>query len=149
MVLGFIRLTVLICALACCASASAESPYIKLLKSGRLPAERLPTIIGLVAKQGEAEDLSYLLERATAADVKAEEQSILRDGLAEAAATRNLKPSGDLSALKRLLSAESAKSRLAALKLAGLWKLESLAGDIEKLATDSKSSAAVRKAAIE
>lgn len=130
--------------------AHAQSPYVKFLQSGRVPPERMGAVLALIAKNGSAEDLGYVLEQTTKADgFPASAKPAALDALWEAATTRNIKPSGDLTVLKSLLTGDaSAATKLTALKLAGLWKVADLAGDIEALATSKDSSPTVRKAAL-
>jgi putative heme-binding domain-containing protein len=139
-----------IIALLSCATARAESPYVKFLKSGRVPPERMGAVLSLIAKNGDADDLRYVLEQTTAADgFPAEVKPAALDTLWEAATTRNIKPSGDLTVLKSLLTGDaSAASKLTALKLVGLWKVTELGSDIEALAVNPKTPPAVRKAAL-
>ena len=133
--------------------ARAESTYVKFLKAGKVPPERMGAILGLIAKNGEADDLAYVLERATKADgFPVEIKPLAFDALLSAATDRNLKPAGDLSALTAIIAnadAKLAKTRLTAVKLAGLWKVAAVAGDLEKLATAKEASPALRTAAIE
>jgi putative heme-binding domain-containing protein len=132
--------------------ALAESPYVKFLKSGRVPPERMAGVLGLIAKNGDPDDLAYVLEQATKKEgFPAEAKPAALEALLEAATTRNLKPSGDLAVLKELLDdtdAKHAAARATALKLIGLWKVEAAAGDIAKLLGDKNTSAALRQQAL-
>ena len=109
--------------------ASSDSTYVKLLK--KAPESRLGTIIEVVGKRGNAADLAYLLDRATTADPSGFASTPRRqalDALAEAASTRNLRPSTDLGPLNRLIAVGDPvdpATCASALRLAGTWQLES------------------------
>jgi putative heme-binding domain-containing protein len=117
-----------------------DSPMVKLLKSKRVPEDRLGAVVELIGKRGTADDLTFIYEQTIAQDgfpgpvrVKALE------ALAGAAANRNLKPAGDLEKLLPLLYGAASPSESAvgkaAVRLAGLWKLQTAGkalGDIAR-----------------
>ena len=130
----------------------ADSPLIRLLKSGRIPEERQPQIIAKIGQLGSAEDLAFLFDRA--ADPKGFSPSIRAkalDSLAVSALTRKgLKPTGDLGRIGTLLASETdPASRLAAIRLAGLWKVEAASGGLRQILDETSSDDVARIAAIE
>ena len=106
-----------------------ESTYVKLLK--KAPDARLGTIIEAVGKRGTADDLAYLLDRSTSAEPTAFAGPSRRqalEALGVAASTRNLRPTGDLDRLNRLIELETKvdpATRATAIRLAGTWRLAS------------------------
>ncbi|MBL9122555.1 MAG: hypothetical protein JNG90_02910, partial [Planctomycetaceae bacterium] len=44
--------------------AQDAAPLVRMLKSGRLPPERIGNVLNLVFQRGNAEDLGYLFARA-------------------------------------------------------------------------------------
>ncbi len=56
-VLGFVLI-------ATAPAPADDSPLVKLLKSGRVPEERLPAMLDKIGKRGSAADLGYLFDRA-------------------------------------------------------------------------------------
>ena len=77
---------------------------------------------------------------------------IALDGLAEAAQTRKVKPTGDLSALADLVKenkATDAPTRLGALRLAGTWQVESMRSELTKLVLAKTTEPSVRQAAVD
>lgn len=131
------------------ALAQDAAPLVRMLKSGRLPPERIGNVLGLVFQRGNAEDLAYIFERAVQPDGFPPDSRIAAlDGLAAAAATRKVQPHFDATALGKLIADESTPLRLAALRLAGTWHAESLAGPLEQIATDDKASEEIRRTAI-
>ena len=126
----------------------------KLLESGRVPAERQGTIVEMICTRGEADDLAFvfkLVEQPGALQPEVRRKVI--ELLAEAATTRKVKPSGDLSGLAKLISGEQATSdrrlQLAAVRLAAAWKLASVEEPLRAIATDGKGAASLRQAALE
>ena len=109
--------------------SASESNYVKLLK--KAPEARLGTIIEVVGKRGDAQDLAYLLDRTTTNEPTAfagVPQLQALDALGLAASTRNLQPVGDLDRLNRLIAVETTidpANRASAIRLAGTWRLAS------------------------
>ena len=68
--------------------------------------------------------------------------------LSDAARLRKAKPDGDLAALGSLLKSDNQKLRVAALQLAGVWKLAALSPQLVQVGGDAKSSPDERAAAL-
>lgn len=132
--------------------AKSESPLVRLLKSGRAPEERQRTIIDMIGKRGGAVDLTYLFDRAAGHDgfSPAMRRKAL-DALAQAAMARQVKPEGPLDRLGPLITAQGtpAETRLAAIRLAGLWKVEALRDALRAIAEAPDAGTAQRAAALE
>lgn len=147
----------------CCAPSALFAQgdaTTRLLKSGRLPPERLGTVLNLVFQRGGAEDLAYVYSQAVKSDAwPADVRRQALEGLATAAQTRKITPDVPLAELSGLIAAadksptateaKDAELRLAALRLAGAWKAASLAPAIADLATNAATSDAIRQAALE
>jgi len=123
------------------AQTKSDSPMVKLLKSKRVPEERLGTILELIGKRGTADDLAYIYEQAISTEGFAPTIRIKAfDALAEASANRNLKPPRDLEKLVPLVRGAAGGSDAAgakpAIRLAGLWKLD---GAVDALAAVARS----------
>src|SRR5262245_62019905 len=113
---------------------ASDSPLVKLLKSGRVPEARQGTIIEMIGKRGTVDDLDYIYQQALAGHFSPAIRVKALDALAEAALTRDLKPAQDRGKLIALLAATASRAgsggeEEAAVRLAGLWKLEA-AGDV-------------------
>ena len=111
-----------------------ESPAVRLLKSGKVPPERLGTVIGIVGRQGTASDFSVLLEKAT--DPKAFPRDIrikALDTLADAAANRKIIPDKNREALLQVLPEPGQPGDIALTKAAIrniiAWKLDQARSD--------------------
>ena len=130
---------------------SPVAPFLKLLASGRVPAERQPLILENICKRGTADDLAVVLERiltdeTTTDDLK---QSVL-GWLTDAATTRKVKPSGDLAGIAKLITAsKSAKLQLAAVKLAGEWQVAGIGDALAQLAQSETASPQLQEAAMQ
>lgn len=128
----------------------AGDALMRLLKAGKLPPERLPSVIEMVSRRGDAADLGYLFEQVTkeggwTGDAAA---AALR-GLTEAAENRKLKPAGDLSRLAVLFNPEQPELvRDQAIRLAGLWKVPELAKSLQVVALSEASPAGMRADAL-
>jgi len=108
----------------------------------------------MICTRGEPDDLAVPFNMLTKPGaLSPESQRKVLELLTDAATTRNVKPSGDLSPLARMIDhPESAKDRrlaAAAIRLAGVWKLMEANASVAKLATGDKTNAALRQAAID
>ncbi len=145
-----LRLLVLLCITATTTASADDSPLVKLLKSGRVPEARLPAMIDQIGKRGSEADLGYVFERAV--DPKgfpAVARLKALDALAEAALTRKLRPEGDLARLGAILRGKDDAARLAAARLAGLWKVEALGEPLGDLAGAADTHATLRATALD
>lgn len=125
-----------------------ESPAVRLLKSGKVPAERLGTVFSILSRNGNAADLAVLLEKAV--DPKAFPPDIrvkAFETLADAAANRKLQPAGNKDLILSALPQPGQKIDLALFRsvmrnitawkvaaagkpLAGLARADSLPDDV-------------------
>jgi putative heme-binding domain-containing protein len=129
---------------------SAVGPLLKLYRSGKLPAERQPAVIEMICTRGNEHDLRVVLDKllepmgmSPSAQVKA------MVGLTDAAATRKVKPAGDLDPLAKLLEETEPVARLAAVRLAAACGVTSAGPRLRQLAQATESSPELRKAAIQ
>ena len=117
-----------------------DSPLVKLLKSGRVPEARQGTIVDMIGKRGTAGDLAFLFQQVISPDgFSAPIKLKALEALAEAASNRNLRPAKDArqaghAASGRLRLDRNQAFEKAAVRLAGLWKLEAAADALGALA---------------
>lgn len=133
---------------------SAVPAIMNLLKSGRLPKTRVGTVVELICKQGNAEDLGYVFDETMKPDAYTLETRIAAlNSLAEATVARKVKPQGNLAKLAGLIRAETTKEQRplqrAAIKLSGLWKVAAASEKLQQLALNSKSEMDLRRDAID
>jgi putative heme-binding domain-containing protein len=135
------------------AQESAVAPLMKLLQSGRLPAERQGTVVEMIVKRGNANDLGFVFQQLQKPDgfTPAVRQQVL-DWLADAAVTRKVLPAGDLSTLGKLITDDAAQKDPALLsatiRLASIWKVKSISSELKELAGSDKASEELQRAAI-
>ncbi|HTU26997.1 MAG TPA: hypothetical protein VMF30_16440, partial [Pirellulales bacterium] len=130
-------------------AASPAGPLVTMFQAGRVPAERAGTIIEMIGKRGNGDDLAFLLQMAASDKYDAAARSAALEALLEAATSRNVKPSGDLGALRTLLAPAVAnqRHRFVAVRLAGLWHVTPLADALAAIALDDKANPPLRQAA--
>jgi putative heme-binding domain-containing protein len=121
-----------------------ESPAVRLLKSGKVPPERLGTVIGIVGRQGTASDFSVILEKAT--DPKPFPRDIrikALETLADAAANRKIIPDKNREGLLQVLPEPGQAGDIALIKAAIrniiAWKLDQASPKLEAIAKAPKS----------
>lgn len=129
---------------------SAVGPVLKLFQSGRLPAERQPTVVEMICNRGNEHDLRIIFDKIVTPDgFPADLRMKAMGWLSEAATTRKVKPAGDLQALDQLVSAKEPALQMAAIKLAATWKVAAIAPALQSLATNSQTAPALQVAAID
>ncbi len=129
----------------------AGDALMRLLKSGKLPPERLPAVVEMVGRRGDAADLGYLFEQVTRDDGWDGETAVTAlEGLAAAAENRKLKPQGDLTRLRVLFEPDRpADVKALAVRLAGLWQVPELAEPLQDIVRSPESTAPARAAALQ
>jgi putative heme-binding domain-containing protein len=132
------------------AQAQGAAAMIKLLESGRLPPERQAAVVKLACERGDAAELAYLFEQTLRPEgFGAEARTVALEGLAAAAENRKEKPAGDLSALTALLSPKQTPTvQRQAVRLAGLWGVESLAPALDVLVRSPQTADELRADAL-
>lgn len=133
---------------------SAVGPLMKLFQSGRLPADRQGTVAEMICNRGNEHDLRVVFDKVVQPMGFPPELQLKAIGwLVDAAKTRKVKPAGDLSAIEKLVSAHAPTKnpvlQLAAIKLAATWKVPAISDELQHLATDPKTDAALQRTAID
>ena len=120
---------------------------MNLLKSGKVPPERLGPVLEIVCVRGNPAELAYVLDRVLEPDAfpPAVRSDVLHK-LADAAVTRKVIPEGDLSGVAELLASDDPQLREAAIELAGLWKVEAALASLAELAGNEQATLATRSA---
>jgi putative heme-binding domain-containing protein len=132
------------------APPSPAAGMMRLLKSGRVPPERLGPILELICSRGNADDLAYVYGEVLKPDAYPQPLRIdVLNRLADAARTRKVVPGGDLTGIAGLLSSDDPRLKLAAVELAGLWHVATAAEALEALALDTDTAPELRAAVLE
>ncbi|MFM7317986.1 MAG: hypothetical protein ACKO5E_13660 [bacterium] len=130
-----------------------ESPAVRLLKSGKVPPERLGTVFSILSRNGNAADLAVLLEKAAdpaafPADIRAK----AFETLADAAANRKVVPAGNLEAILKVLPQQGQKTDTAlfrsVMRNITAWKLTAAGKPLAELARSNKVADDVRSEAM-
>jgi len=148
--MGRVLLGVLLMAAAVCAAEpSGAGAVMNLLKSGKVPPQRLGPVLEIVCTRGNPQELAFVLERVLQPDAfpTAVRVDVLKK-LEDAASTRKVIPDGDLSGIAGLLASEDTDLREAAIELCGVWKVAAAVEPLSALAADGRISAATRTAAL-
>ncbi|MCE9606684.1 MAG: c-type cytochrome [Planctomycetia bacterium] len=134
-------------------SSSSVAPLLRLLQSGKLPAARKGTVVEMICSRGEPDDLAVVLKQTIAGDYDAALSTKVLQLLTDAAVVRKVKPAGDLSVVEKLLQPaageQSDEVRLAAVRLAGIWKVASAADELRAIVADETLKEALRNAAVD
>ncbi len=128
--------------------ASNSSPLMKLLKSGRIPASRQGTIIELICRKGNQDDLGYIWEQTVNNNFKGETKEKALLSLRDAFQNRKIIPAGSLNGISDLIDSQPPINQVA-VELAGLWKVSSAAKKLQKLASSPKTKSKLRTAAVD
>ncbi len=130
-----------------------ESPAVRLLKSGKVPAERLGTVFSILGRQGNAADLAILLEKAV--DPKAFPKEIrvkAFETLADAAANRKVQPAGNKELILQVLPKPGEKNDAAlfqsVLRNIVAWKITAAGKPLAELAKSDQTPVETRAEAM-
>ncbi|MGL4554051.1 MAG: DUF7133 domain-containing protein, partial [Gemmataceae bacterium] len=133
-------------ALEALGSEKVIGPLVGLLRGGKLTADREVSLTAVLARVGGPNELSLVLARAADAKLTPVQRVGLLQALIAAAQDRNATPA-DRTPLTALLAADG-EGRPAAVRLAGLWKMEGQRAALSALARDAKGAEAGRLAAV-
>ena len=137
-------------ALRAAGSRAAARPLVDLLRAGKLPHDRVADVLTLIADTGGPQELGLVFDTALApASVDRERQTQLLGSLERAVRQGKPRPAGELRRLGSLFGVEDDRLRALAIRLAGLWKVDSLRPRVLDQARATAGSDAVRQAAIE
>jgi len=128
--------------------AQAGQVLEKLLGDRGVPRDGSGPWIEIIGAAGSRQELRRLFDLLMLGEFA--EPAALRvfNALNDAARIRNTRPTGDLSELRQLIQSTNAPIRVAALQLAGVWKLGALRSDLLQVVGNSSSPANERVAAL-
>lgn len=132
------------------AAAQGSAALVRLLKGGKLPAERVPAIIETICDRGEAADLAFVFEQVCKTEGLAPAARLKGlNGLAKAARTRKIQPDVDANKLIELFNDDDAAVPLAAIRLAAAWKAVAAIDRLQAATTDESATDDLRQAALD
>jgi putative heme-binding domain-containing protein len=129
--------------------AKATAVLGKLLDRRPLTREGRGPWIELIGRSGTPTDLRRLYDQTIASGFDDTATVRALAAMGESARLRQIRPSGDITTLAKLLDHAPEPVRLAAVRLAGGWHLAEVAPRILRLATDRANPPAERIAAID
>ena len=126
---------------------------MRLLEGGQVAPERRAVLVEAICRRGGAADLKAIWDKVLKPDTFAAElRREALEWLGEAATTRKVKPTGNLSTLGELLNGPATKDpalRQEVIRLAGAWKVSALARALQAMAVSDTEGPGVRQAALE
>jgi len=132
--------TKLLYALKASDNPASLAPLMELLIADKIPAARLNEALVLITRFAGPEQARVLFDRAVA---RPDDRDALLSTLVTISEKRNVVPRGDLSGLETLFESPQA------LKLAGLWKQETLHDRLINIAQNNQAPLVQRSAAIQ
>jgi putative heme-binding domain-containing protein len=108
-----------------------------LFRAGKVPAENRADVLQILASLGDPGQQDIAWEEARAARLKPPERARVLRALDQAARARQVRPRGELTALRELFADADPAVASAALRLAGAWKLEGLRGELTRRAGEA------------
>lgn len=140
----------LVFALEAAASPAAVGELVKLVRSGKVARDRAEGVWARIADLGGPDDLALVFDHALSAQGgTATERAQLLSALERAGRQRRVRPAGDLTRVNALLAEGSEPLRAAAVRIAGLWRIESARPRVLEIARSPGTSEALRRAALE
>jgi putative heme-binding domain-containing protein len=106
---------------------SAVGPVMKLLKSGRVPESRLPSIVEIVGTRGNEHDLTLLFNEAVGNNWPEPLRATSFKLLISSASARKVIPAGDLSAVSKVITDGNPMLQRLAVEFAGQAKVKEVA----------------------
>ncbi len=136
-------------ALGAIASSDAVAPVLQQLREGKIAANQAATMWSLVAAYGQGPELQAAFDRLGQEPLLSPGDKVsLLEAFEKAALQRNVRPSGDVAGIVRLLDSGDEPLRVRALQLAGLWKLEGMRDRLKAAAAQESNNLAIRVAAM-
>ncbi len=142
--LGDSRKTVF--ALKSVSSPEAVLRLRQLYQQGKVPEDYRKDVLGSIAKFGSAADVGGLFGKEIQVKGSSASEVAMVLGTLEEAASRGVKPAGDLDRITDFIDSDDEAVATSAIRLIGLWHLDELNGTLVSVA--QKGDKAVQKAAL-
>jgi putative heme-binding domain-containing protein len=121
-----------------------------MLEAGKVPADSQPGVLQILASLGDARAQARAWQNARhMKSLTHAQRTAILVALAEAARTRNARPTTELGDVESLFADPGADTGAAALRLAGAWKLDGLRAALNRWATDEQTEQPRRQAAVD
>lgn len=121
----------------------------KVIGKDPLPRDGSGGLVELIGQAGSSLQMRMMFDQVLTSGFNDEGSLRALNSLIEAARLRNVRPSGDVTGVAKLMETGNDGLRASAAKLAGTWKLTSAAPALSKLASDAATPVVLRQASIE
>jgi putative heme-binding domain-containing protein len=136
-------------ALSAAGNKDAVKPIVALIESGKAPKENVQGLYLLLTQIGGSEELNKVLAYAGRdVSVTAPQRAELAHAVEEAIRVRKVPAPKQVTGLQSLFTAKDA-TRRAAMRIAGLWKLEEHGLQLSKVAAEENGTSEDRRAALD
>lgn len=132
-------------------SPAVVQPLLELIQNNKIPAERAPDVLSLIAALGGPNELGAVLDLVVKPEgtLPDETKASLLTALVDTTLLRKKQPAGDLNRVQAVLGAKNPTLLAAAVRAAGAWKLESQRESLAQHIANDKTDDRVRYAAID
>ena len=131
-------------------SPAAVSALLEQLKKNEIPAAARRDVIDMIATIDPRKNVDALFDLAVGEEISDPATRLdLVSALERIARTDHVQPAKSSARIESLFGASDERLRAGALRLGGLWKLESLRPQLTKIASDKSESTAVRAGAFD
>jgi putative heme-binding domain-containing protein len=135
-------------AVAAAEASDAVPRIVALLKDGKIPDADRPAALSAIAKLGNAEQLRVVFDVVTAPATPAAQAAALLGDLLDSHRRRRVVPTGDVSAIKKLVVSPDDACSARAIEATAAWGVAAATDELAGIVESGSRSAAVRKAAI-
>ncbi len=129
--------------------ARASQYLTKHLAANRIPKDGSGPWIGLIGKAGGPGELKMLFDQVKAGGFDSGATVRAMDALYDAGRLRKISPAGGPAGIGQLLAANDPAVKMAATRLAGIWRLGGQIGNLMKIASDNGEALPIRSSAID
>ena len=127
-------------ALKAAGSPAVVPALVKLIRSGDISPKELAELLPLIITLGGPNEAKLVLEIALDSKSTSDRTATLLTALAKGTSRQGTKPAGDLSGIASLFKSDDEILRSAAIRCAGLWKIESLRKSVMEIAIEAVAS---------
>ncbi len=124
-------------------------PLMKLVEQGKVPSDRIDSVLSLIAQLGGPNELGKVFDLAVSGQTTPDRRASLLRSLATTTRTRGTRPSGDLARINSFVDDENDEVASASLRGAGVWKVLGLRDKLIAVAGNAKLNQSRRDAAFD
>lgn len=130
-------------------SPAVSAPLVKMIRAGKVPADRLDNVMEILIGLGGPKDLDLVFEKILKdSSLSEDSKSSLLSSLSSAAVSRGAKPTKGLDQVLGWVKSSNSKLKISAIEAIGNWKLESGRELLEQIATNQNETTPAKHNAI-